>query len=64
MPNENEYRDIPERKQIKKALRDLGLSNRQIDALLRDGYKTLIGATAAENAELREQLEILQSKFN
>jgi hypothetical protein len=31
------------------------LSARQIDAFLRDGHKALIGATEAENAELRER---------
>ena len=57
-------RDVPERKAIKAALREGGMSNRQIDALLRDGYKRLVGETKAENLELREQLEILTSKFN
>ena len=52
-------RDIPERKNIKLALRELGLSVRQTDAFLRDGYKALIGATEAENLELKEQLEAL-----
>ena len=58
-----EIRDIPERRAIKAALRELGMTNRQIDALLRDGYKRLVGETKAENLELREQLEILTSKF-
>lgn len=59
-----DYRDIPERKAVKKVLRELGMTNRQIDGLLRDGWKKLVGETTAENAELREQLEILTSKFN
>ena len=57
-------REIPERKAIKSALRSLGMSNRQVDALLRDGYKKLIGETLAENAELRESLEALAKRIN
>ena len=56
-------REIPERKAIKAALRSTGLSARQTDALLREGFKALIGATKAENAELREQLEELAQKL-
>ena len=52
-------REIPERSELKSALRSTGLSSRQTDALLREGYKALIGETLAENAELREKLEEL-----
>ena len=56
-------RDIPERKNIKIALRALGMSVRQADAFLRGGHKALIGETAAENAELKEQLEALANSL-
>ena len=52
-------REIPERSQLKSALRSTGLSSRQTDALLRAGYKSLVGETLAENAELRDRLEEL-----
>lgn len=48
--------ELPKRKAIKRALRDCGLSDRQTDALLRDGWKSLVGATKAEADELREAL--------
>lgn len=57
-------RPIPERKAVKSALRSLGMSARQVDALLRDGWKSLIGATEAENEELRETLAELKKKFS
>lgn len=57
-------RDIPERRDVKAALRDLGMSARQVDALLRDGWKTLIGETQAENQELRERLDELKKKLS
>jgi DNA-binding transcriptional MerR regulator len=57
-------RPIPERKAVKTALRDLGMTSRQVDALLRDGWKTLVGETEAENAELREQLAQLRQKLS
>ena len=56
-------REILERKQIKAALRAEGMSNRQINGLLRGGYKLLIGETEAENAELQEQLQDLIQKI-
>ena len=49
-------RPIPERREVKRALRELGMSNRQIKALLHDGWKHLVGETEAENQELKEQL--------
>ena len=53
-------RDLPERRQVKAALRSVGLSNRQVDALLRRGWAALVGETAAEAAELRDRLAELQ----
>lgn len=60
----HEDREIPERKAIKTALRELGLSVRQSDALLRGGYKLLVGETKAENQDLRDQLETLAAKIH
>ena len=57
-------RAIPERKLTKTALRDLGMSSRQVDALLRDGWKCLVGETQAENDELRERLAELRQKLS
>jgi hypothetical protein len=57
-------RAIPERRDVKSALRSLGMSNRQIDGLLRDGWKSLCSETEAENAELREHLAALKQKFS
>jgi hypothetical protein len=52
-------RDLPERKTVKAALKELGLSNRQVDSLLRNGWRALIGETEAELIELREAVEAL-----
>ena len=57
-------RDIPPRKAVKTALRQTGMSARQVDALLRDGWKCLVGATEAENQELRERLAELRQKLS
>ena len=56
-------REIPERREVKKALRDLGMTSRQVDALLRDGWRSLVGETIAENEELREQLIALKQRI-
>lgn len=53
-------RDLPERREVKRALRDAGLSTRQVDALLRAGWRGLVGEAEAEAAELRERLADLQ----
>ncbi|MCC6172398.1 MAG: hypothetical protein IT481_10260 [Gammaproteobacteria bacterium] len=53
----------PDRKAVKAALRAAGLSSRQIDALLRDGWRGLVGVKDAEVAELRDQLDALQSRL-
>jgi hypothetical protein len=52
---------LPERKDVKRVLRDLGLSARQVDALLRGGWAALVGASQAETAELRDRLAELQA---
>jgi DNA-binding transcriptional MerR regulator len=56
-------RQIPERKEVKKALRGLGMSARQVEALLRDGWKSLIGEAEAEAQELRERLAELEERL-
>ncbi len=53
-------RALPERREIKQALRVAGLSARQTDALLRGGWAALVGEAQAEAAELREGFERLQ----
>lgn len=55
--------ELPPRKEVKAALRELGLSARQVDAVLRHGWRGLVSESEAEAAELREQLESLNSKF-
>lgn len=52
--------ELPERRHVKAALRGLGLSNRQVDALLREGWRGLVGASQAETQELRDKLAELQ----
>ena len=54
---------LPARKDVKAALRQAGLSSRQVDALLRQGWRALVGETQAEAAELREQLDALRDQF-
>jgi hypothetical protein len=59
-------RTLPERRNVKAALRQAGLSHRQVDAVLRGGWAALVGETEAENAELQEKLreitDALQSR--
>ena len=55
--------DMPSRRDVKRVLRDLGLSHRQIDALLRDGWKSLVGESQAEAEELRDQLAALKARI-
>ncbi len=54
---------LPDRKVVKGALRQAGLSSRQVDALLRHGWRALVGETQAEAVELREQLDALRGQF-
>ena len=56
---------FPPRKEIRAKLRELGMSHRQIDALIRPGWRDLIGESQAEieeaqEAKEREQLEALR----
>jgi hypothetical protein len=52
-------RTLPERRDVKDALRAAGLSNRQVDALLRAGWRGLVSESEAEAAELRDALAAL-----
>ena len=54
---------VPERRAVKTALRQAGLSARQVDALLRSGWSGLVGESEAESAELRDQLAALRQSF-
>lgn len=56
-------RTLPERREVKRALRDLGLSARQVDALLRSGWRALVGESKAEADELRERLAQLAARI-
>lgn len=53
-------RTLPERREVKRALREAGLSARQVDALLRGGWAGLVGQPRAYSDELVERLERLQ----
>jgi beta-xylosidase len=55
-------RTLPERKAVKEALRAIGMSKRQVDAML-TAWPALVGATQAENDELHEKLAELQSRL-
>jgi len=57
-------RELPERRAVKQALRDLGMSKRQVDALLKDGWSGLVGETLAETDELREAVAELTERLN
>ena len=52
--------EVPERKVLKGALRAAGLSVRQVDALLRGGWRELVGVARGDADELRERLERLE----
>jgi hypothetical protein len=51
---------LPERRDVKAALRAAGLSDRQVRALLDGGWAALVGEARAENEELREEIEQLK----
>ena len=55
--------DGPNRKQVKDALRGIGLSSRQTDALLRAGWRGLVSAKDAEIAELEAAVEALAQRL-
>ena len=51
--------NLPERKAVKEALRAVGLSDRQAQALLARGWAALVGESQAEVDEIREQLDAI-----
>jgi len=53
---------IPPRETVKQALREAGLSARQTRAILRGGWRELVGEAEAERDELREVIAELTSK--
>ena len=53
-------RILPERRDVKRVLRDAGLSARQVQAFLRGGWPALVGVAQAEADELRETVERLE----
>ena len=50
---------LPERREVKAALRAVGLSDRQVRALFDGGWRAIVGASKAEADELRDRLESL-----
>ena len=56
-------RELIERKEVKLALRERGMSARQVDALLRGGWKALVGESKAEAEELRDTLAELTTRL-
>jgi hypothetical protein len=55
--------DTPTRAEVKRALREVGLSDRQVKALLAAGWQGLVGARDAELAELRDAVEEMKLSF-
>jgi hypothetical protein len=55
--------NTPPRKDVKAALRSIGLSNRQVRALLERGWRGLVDESQAEADDLRDELEALRSTF-
>ena len=53
---------IPPRETVKQALREAGLSVRQTRAILRGGWRELVGESEAERDELREVIADLTAK--
>jgi len=57
-------RVVPEREAVKTALRSIGLSSRQVRALLEHGWRGLVSEAEAEAAELKDQLDALRSSLS
>jgi hypothetical protein len=56
--------DVPDRKAARDALRKLGFSSRQVDALFRDGWRGLVGEKDAEIAELEDAVEAMAERLS
>jgi hypothetical protein len=55
--------DAPDRRMAKEALRKIGFSSRQVDALFRSGWRALVGEKDAEIAELSDALEAMAERL-
>ncbi len=58
-----EERELPTRKSVEQALRQVGLSHRQARKLVAVGWPSVVGEVAAERDELRAQLDDLAKKL-
>ena len=56
--------DGPNRKTARQALREVGFSSRQVDALFRSGWRALVGEKDAEIAELEEAVDALSERLS
>jgi hypothetical protein len=55
--------DAPDRKAAKDALRKIGFSSRQVDALFRGGWRALVGEKDAEIAQLEDAVAALAERL-
>lgn len=53
----------PDRKAAREALRKIGFSSRQVDALFRAGWRGLVGEKDAELAELHDAVEAMAARL-
>ena len=56
-------RELPTRKAVEQALRQIGLSHRQARKFVAVGWPALVGDVQAERDELRAQLDDLAAKL-
>ena len=56
-------RAMPERREVKRVLRELGMSARQVDTFVRVAWPALVGETQAELDETREALAAIQARL-
>ena len=55
--------DVPDRKAAKEALRKIGFSSRQVDALMKSGWRGLVGEKDAEIAELEDAVAAMAERL-
>jgi hypothetical protein len=55
---------VPDRKAARVALRALGFSVRQVDALFYAGWRALVGEKDAEIAELEDAVEAMAERLS
>ena len=53
----------PDRRAAREALRKAGFSSRQADAVLRNGWKALVGEREAEFAELQAAVDAMAERL-